>query len=157
MVAAHYVENTSIWVYIIYKPGSILYIMDWLSRNNHAKNKVQGITGMNINVTAISASIKMSVYTSIEDIQVATQENTHLHKLKSYVIQGWPHNKDELEQSIFSILETDTTAVKHQPNGYRKMTLKTCELVYWLNMNANIKKYCETVYCLHGILANTIT
>ena len=52
----------------MYKPNSGLYIVDWLSWINHAEDRDQIITGMNIDVSAINTSVYMSVFTSIEDI-----------------------------------------------------------------------------------------
>ena len=46
-------------------------ITDWLSRNNHDKDRDQEITRININVTATSKAINVPVYKSIEDIQAA--------------------------------------------------------------------------------------
>ena len=77
----------------IYKPGPDLYVTDWLARNNHTEDKDKAITGMNINVIAISTTVNMPVFTSIEYIQAATHEDAHLQKLKSYIIHGWPHKK----------------------------------------------------------------
>ena len=85
---------------IIYKPCLDLYITDWLSRNNHTEDKDQKITGMNTNTNAISPAVNMPVCTSIDDIKVTTHKDTYLLKLKSYIIHGWLHKKDELEQSI---------------------------------------------------------
>ena len=87
-------------VHIICKPSPDLYIMDWLSYNNHTANKDQEITRMKINVSAINTLVNMSTCTSLEDIQVATWEGTHLQKLKSYIIQGLLHKKDKLEHSM---------------------------------------------------------
>ena len=42
----------------------------------------------------------MPIGTSIEDIQVATQEDTHLEKLQTYIIQDWLHKEEEVEHSI---------------------------------------------------------
>ena len=39
-------------------------------RNNHTENRDDKITGMNINVHAISASVNIQICTSIEDIKV---------------------------------------------------------------------------------------
>ena len=74
-----------------YKPDLDLYIAHWLSWNNHTENRDQEIPGRGINVNAISTSVNMPLCTSIEDIQAATQEGTNQQKLKSYIIQGWPH------------------------------------------------------------------
>ena len=41
---------------------------------------------MNINENAINAIVNTPVYTSIEDIQVATHEDANQQKLKSYII-----------------------------------------------------------------------
>ena len=70
------------WVYIIYKPGPDLYIADWLSRNNHTEGKDQEITGININMNAISTTGNNPGCTSIEDMQASTHEDAHLQKLK---------------------------------------------------------------------------
>ena len=65
-------------MHIICKPGPNLCIVEWLSWNNHTENKDQEITGIGINVSAISMSVNMSVCMSTEDILIATQEDTHL-------------------------------------------------------------------------------
>ena len=68
--------------------GPDLYIMDWLSCNNHTENKDQEIAGISIHISAISASVNMPVCMSIEDIQVATWEDKHLQELKTHKLQG---------------------------------------------------------------------
>ena len=55
---------------------------------------------MNIYVHATSTSVNLPVYTSMEDIQIATQIDADLQKLKSCIIQGWQHKKDKVEQSM---------------------------------------------------------
>ena len=65
-------------VYIIYTPGPDLHISGWLSGNNLTENKDQEMTGINVNVNVISTSVIIPVCTSIGDIQVATQEDTHI-------------------------------------------------------------------------------
>ena len=47
----------------------------------------QKITGKDVNIYVISTSVK-NTSMSIEDIQVATYEDAHLQKLRSYTIQG---------------------------------------------------------------------
>ena len=49
-----------------------LYIADWQSQNNHTENRDQEITDKNINVNVINISVKMPMWTSIDDIQAAT-------------------------------------------------------------------------------------
>ena len=88
VVAACYAVYTPIQGMHYIHPGSDLYITDWMSINNHTGNKDQKITGMNINVNAISIPVYMPVCTSVEDIQVATHEDAYLQKLKSYVVHG---------------------------------------------------------------------
>ena len=60
---------------------------------NHAENRDWEITGININVSAISTALNMLVCTSIEAIQVPTHEDGNLQKLKSYILQDRPHIK----------------------------------------------------------------
>ena len=55
---------------------------------------------MNINMHGISTSINIAVCLSIEDIHAATQEDADLQKVKSYIIQGWSHKKDEVEHGM---------------------------------------------------------
>ena len=40
-------------VRIIYKPGPDLFIVDWLSRQNHSENKDEEIPGMQLSIKAI--------------------------------------------------------------------------------------------------------
>ena len=74
---------------------------------------------------------------------MTTCADAHLQKLRSFILQGWPHKKDELEHSIkhywpirsvlsmidgsamrgknnysFSIAETNSTAVAQEPHGH---------------------------------------
>ena len=48
------------------------------------------------NVNAISTLVNMLVYTSIEDIQVATPGDALLQKLYASIMQGLPHKKRKL-------------------------------------------------------------
>ena len=45
-------------------------------------------------------SVDIPTCTSIENIQVVFQKDTDLQRLKYYIIQGWPHNKDEVKQDM---------------------------------------------------------
>ena len=60
-------------VHIVYKPGPNLYILDWLLQKNNMENRDEEITGMNINMQALSTSVKITIWTSIEDIQAAAE------------------------------------------------------------------------------------
>ena len=55
---------------------------------------------MNINVHVISSAVDNPACTFMEEIQVATSQDPDLQMLKSYIIWGWPHTKDEVEHSI---------------------------------------------------------
>ena len=57
------------------------------------KTEHQEITGMNINVSAISTAVNMPVSTTIENIQAVTPEDAQLQRLRSYIMQGWLHKK----------------------------------------------------------------
>ena len=64
------------------------------------ENRDWEIICMSINMHTISTLVNISVYTSIEDIEATAQEDAGLQKLKTYIIQGWPHKKDKVECSI---------------------------------------------------------
>ena len=81
------------WACIILKFGPYLYITGWLSRNKNTEDKDQELTGMNINVNAISTIVNMPVCKSIEDINLASLKDGHLQKLKAYIIYGWPQKR----------------------------------------------------------------
>ena len=55
-------------VCIVYKPDSDLYIVVWLTQNNHTENRDQEIISMTVNVNAINTLVNIPIYTSIEDI-----------------------------------------------------------------------------------------
>ena len=61
-----------------------------LSQNNYTEGRDQEITGKDVNMHAIRASVNMPIYTSIY-IQVATWQDAYLSKLRSYILQGWPN------------------------------------------------------------------
>ena len=110
------------------------------------------IAGMNINIHAISTSVNILVCTSIGDIHkrhMATPQDIDLQRLKSYIIQGWPQNKDEVEQGmqrywqirhdlamidciatkqkntcIFYIVETNSRPITQQVYGHKNETFR---------------------------------
>ena len=67
-------------VYITYKPGPVLYTVDWLSYNNQKENKDHEIEGMRVNMNTISTSLNITVHTSMQDIQTAIHEECHLQE-----------------------------------------------------------------------------
>ena len=55
---------------------------------------------MHINIDAFSTPVNIPLCTSIEVIQEATQKDTDLQKLKSYIIKGCLYREDEVEHSM---------------------------------------------------------
>ena len=55
---------------------------------------------MNVSVHAIRTSVDILIYTTIDDIQAATRQDADLQRLKSYIIQGWPHTQDEVQHGM---------------------------------------------------------
>ena len=49
---------------------------------------------------AIQISVDMLESVSIEEIQHASSQDAHLQQLKTFIIAGWPHTKDELHTDI---------------------------------------------------------
>ena len=102
--AVHYAVYTPILDILMDKPDPDLQTADRLSRNNHAEDRDQEITDMNINVNAISTTVNTPVYTSTEDIQATRHEYTLPAELRLYIIHGWPHKKGELEHKHQALL-----------------------------------------------------
>ena len=81
-------------VHILYKPGLELYIVVWLSQNNHVKNRNQEIMDINVNVHVICTAMDIPTSTSIYNKQAAISQDLDLQWLKAYSIRAWPHAKD---------------------------------------------------------------
>ena len=56
-------------VKIIYKPGPDLFLVDWLSRQNHKENKDKEIPGMQLNVDAIETTTNIPDCMKIQQLQ----------------------------------------------------------------------------------------
>ena len=69
-------------VQIIYKPGTEIFIADWLSRNNHVGGKQKPIKDMDIHVDAIQNSVDMPECIIMAEIQQASSQDDHLQQLK---------------------------------------------------------------------------
>ena len=65
----------------IYKPGPDLCIKDWLSRQNHHKNKDEEITGMTLNSNVIDISADISACITVKEMQDVMQNDKHLQNL----------------------------------------------------------------------------
>ena len=55
---------------------------------------------MNIKMNDISTLENMSMCISLEGIQAATQEDTHLQKLKLIIKQNLPQHKEKVEHNM---------------------------------------------------------
>ena len=171
MVAVHYTMNAQIQSVHHIQACSDPYISYWLYHDNHTENEGQEIPGMSIYLCTISTCMNLLVCTSIEDIQAATHNGTHLQEIMTYIIQGWLYRKEE-EHSIGQywpirneLAMNGGTAMKSKRilpfqlqkhilqqllsnhMGIEKIRLLVCEQVYWVNMNVdieNIKKQCAT-------------
>ena len=56
-------------VQIIYKPGPDIFILDWLSKHNHAEGKDQLIKGMDVQVDIIQTATDMPECLSMTELQ----------------------------------------------------------------------------------------
>ena len=116
---------------------------------------------------AIQRSVDMPECISIEEIQHASSQDVYLQQLKSFIIAGWPHTKDELHTNIRpywlyrdelmvidgvilkgrciiipdSLKQQVLAQVHTNHMGIEKMKLLACESVFWHNINANIEAY----------------
>ena len=85
---------------MLYKPGPDLYIVIWLSHDNHTENRDQEIASMSIRIHTFSTAIDILVCTSIEDIRTLVSEDAELQMLQAHIIRGWLQNKAYLEPSL---------------------------------------------------------
>ena len=163
----YHVENHQYRVHILYKPGPEIFIADWLSQHNHVEGKDKPINDMDIQVDAIQSLVDMPDCISIEEIQWASLQDAHLQQLKTFIIAGWPHTKDELQTVIrpywpymdelvvidgvllkgrHIIIPDDLkqqvlTQLHINHMGIEKTKLLAHESVFWHNINADIEAY----------------
>ena len=88
-----------------------LFLIDWLSRQNHKENKDMEIPGMQLNIDAIQTMTNIPDCMTIQQLQHATSQANHLQQLRGYIIRGWPENKDQIPQD--------------------KQTYWTFEMIWW--------------------------
>ena len=48
----------------------------------------------------ISTTVDIQICMSLEDIREAPNKNMEMQILKTYIIRGWPHTKDEVEPGV---------------------------------------------------------
>ena len=156
-------------VCILYKPSLELFTADWLSQHNHKENKDRD-TRLSINISAIETAVDLPVCTSIHDIQEATTSDVHLQELNAYIIKGWLHKKDVVQdlQQYWPIRHElaliDGMAIKgklfivpsqlhvqiliqlHSNNmGIEKIRLLVGKSVYWVNVSVVIENTVKNV------------
>ena len=150
---------------IIYKPGPMIFIADWLSQHNHAEGKDKPIKDVDIRRDAIQSATDILECMSVSQIQQASAQDDHLQCLKSFIITAWSNTKDELQADLkpywsyreeMAIIDgvmlkgrciVIPTSLKQQVldqlhtnhMGREKMKLFTHKSVYWYNINADIE------------------
>ena len=87
-------------VLVIYKPGPDIFIADWLLRHNHTEGKDQLIKGIEFWVDIIQTTADMAECLSMTDLQQALSQDSHIQKLKHFIITGWPDSKDEISEEL---------------------------------------------------------
>ena len=73
---------------VIYKPRQELFIVDWLSRQNHKENKDAEIPSMQININVIQTTINIPECMTVHALQQAASQDEHLQHIKEYITQG---------------------------------------------------------------------
>ena len=93
-------------------------------------------------MNAISMSINIPVWISTENIKMATHEDAYLQELKTYIIKGWPHKKEEVAQGKRQyfpmgnrLAMIDCIAMKGKriifPFQYRNRYCSSCTATIW--------------------------
>ena len=160
-------------VQILYKPGPETFIADWLSWHKHMEGKDKPIKDIDIQVDAIQSLVDVPDCISIEEIQWASLQDAHLQQLKTFIIAGWLHTKDELQTDIrpywpyrdelavidgvllkgrciiipYNLKQQVLTQLHINHMGIEKTKLLARESIFWHNINANIEactKSCAT-------------
>ena len=55
---------------------------------------------MQLNIDTIQTMTNIPDCMTIWQLQQATSQDDHLHKLKDYIIRGWPESKDLMPQDM---------------------------------------------------------
>ena len=76
---------------VTHKAGKDLYIAAWLSQNNQTENSDQIISDKNANVQAIGTSVNFTNMYINRRYNDSNLTVCRPPKLKSYIIQDWPH------------------------------------------------------------------
>ena len=131
------------------------------------EGKDQLIKGMEIWVDTIHTTTDMPECLSTTDLQQASVQDSHIQKLKHFIITGWPDSKYEISEELKpywsyrdELAVIDGVVLKGRciiiPNslkqqvlnqllinhmGIEKMRLLARKCVYWHSINKDIEKY----------------
>ena len=149
----------------IYKPGPDIFIADWLSRHYYVEGKDQLIKGMELQVDILQTTTDMPECLSMTDLQQASPQDSHIQKLKCFIITGWLNSKDKVCEELKpywsyrdKLAVIDGVVLKGRciiiPNSLKqqmldqlhinhmaieKTRLLACECIYWHSINKNIE------------------
>ena len=51
---------------------------------------------MNISITSINIATDKPTYMTTKDIKAVPQDGMHLQNLKTYIIEGWPSDRNDI-------------------------------------------------------------
>ena len=63
-------------------------------------NKDQPIKGMELQVDVIQTTTDMPECLSMTDLWQVSSQDSHIQKLKHFIITGWPDSKDEVSKEL---------------------------------------------------------
>ena len=87
-------------VQILCKPGTEIFIANWLLQHNHAEGKDKPIKDVDIRIDAIQSVANIPECVSVSEIQQASTQDDHLQCLKSFIITGWSNPKDKMQTDL---------------------------------------------------------
>ena len=76
-------------MHFLYKPEPVFYIANWLLHHNHLEYNNPEISGMNVSIHPMNATIGVP-----KCVKLATEVDAELQILKRYIIRGWPHVRE---------------------------------------------------------------
>ena len=84
---------------------------------------------MKINIKAITITTDIQISIITKDIKAATQDNIQLQDLRTYVIEGWSSNRNDIRQESHHTSGTTSQYARRntqQSYGYRE-NKNTCK------------------------------
>ena len=131
------------------------------------EGKGQSIKGMELLVDIILTTRDMLECLLMRDLQQASSQDSHIQKLKHFIITGWPNSKDEVSEELkpywsyrdkLAVINGMVLKGRHIiiPNslkqqvlnqlqinhmGIEKTKLLAHECIFWHSINTNIEKY----------------